>query len=87
MNDDPGPFQIKGKRLLIIKFEDICPMPAVLPVWVISWLIAGSVIYTLDAVVYMTKIFTFVPGVFGFYEMWHIFVMFAAAPILSRCSE
>jgi hemolysin III len=29
--------------------------------------------------VYITKIFNFVPGVFGFHEMWHIFVMLAAA--------
>jgi len=54
-------------------------MLAVLPVWVIGWLIAGGVIYTLGAVVYITKIFNFKPGVFGFHEMWHIFVMLAAA--------
>jgi hemolysin III len=51
----------------------------VLPVWVISWLVAGGVIYTLGAVVYSTKIFNFIPGVFGFHEMWHIFVILAAA--------
>jgi len=50
-----------------------------LPVWVIGWLVAGGVIYTLGAVVYSTKIFNFVPGVFGFHEMWHIFVLLAAA--------
>jgi len=50
-----------------------------LPVWVISWLVAGGVIYTLGAVVYSTKMFNFVPGVFGFHEIWHIFVMVAAA--------
>jgi hemolysin III len=50
-----------------------------LPVWVISWLVAGGVIYTLGAVVYSTKIFNFVPGVFGFHEIWHIFVLLAAA--------
>ena len=54
-------------------------MLAVLPVWVISWLIAGGIIYTLGAVVYITKIFNFFPGVFGFHEVWHIFVMLAAA--------
>ena len=57
----------------------IAQMLAVLPVWVISWLIAGGVIYTLGAVVYITKIFNFIPGVFGFHEVWHIFVMLAAA--------
>lgn len=54
-------------------------MLAALPAWVFGWLIAGGVIYTLGAVVYITKIFNFKPGVFGFHEMWHIFVMLAAA--------
>ena len=54
-------------------------MLAVLPAWVTGWLIAGGVIYTLGAFVYITKIFNFKPGVFGFHEMWHIFVMLAAA--------
>ena len=54
-------------------------MLAVLPGWVLGWLLAGGVIYTLGAVVYITKIFNFKPGVFGFHEMWHIFVMLAAA--------
>ena len=52
---------------------------ALLPVWVLAWMIAGGVIYTLGAIVYMTKIFNFVPGVFGFHEVWHIFVLLAAA--------
>ena len=52
---------------------------ALLPVWILGWLIAGGLIYTLGAVVYITKIFNFVPGVFGFHEVWHIFVMLAAA--------
>jgi hemolysin III len=52
---------------------------AALPVWVLGWLIAGGVIYTLGAVVYSTKIFNFKPDVFGFHEMWHIFVLLAAA--------
>jgi len=54
-------------------------MLAVLPVWVIGWLIAGGIIYTFGAIVYITKIFNFIPGVFGFHEIWHIFVMLAAA--------
>ncbi len=54
-------------------------MLAVLPAWVFGWLLAGGVIYTLGAVVYITKIFNFWPGVFGFHEIWHIFVMLAAA--------
>jgi hemolysin III len=54
-------------------------MLAVLPLWVLIWLAVGGLIYTLGAVVYITKIFNFVPGVFGFHEVWHIFVMLAAA--------
>ncbi len=53
-------------------------MPAVLPVGAIIWLIVGGVVYTLGAVVYATKIFNFVPGKFGFHEVWHIFVLFGA---------
>jgi hemolysin III len=54
-------------------------MLSALPAWVFFWLIAGGVIYTLGAVVYITKIFNFVPEVFGFHEVWHIFVLLAAA--------
>ena len=53
-------------------------MLAVLPAWVFGWLLAGGVIYTLGAVVYITKWFNFWPGVFGFHEVWHIFVLLAA---------
>jgi len=53
-------------------------MLEVLPVWVLAWLLTGGVIYTLGAVVYITKIFNFIPGVFGFHEVWHIFVLLAA---------
>ncbi len=49
-----------------------------LPVWVLVWMLIGGVTYTLGAVVYITKIFNFKPGVFGFHEVWHIFVLLAA---------
>ncbi|MBI5296613.1 MAG: hemolysin III family protein [Chloroflexi bacterium] len=52
---------------------------SVLPAWVLTWMIIGGVTYTLGAIVYMTKIFNFIPGVFGFHEVWHIFVLLAAA--------
>lgn len=54
-------------------------MFALLSGWVFGWLITGGILYTLGAVVYITKIFNFKPGVFGFHEMWHIFVLLAAA--------
>jgi hemolysin III len=52
---------------------------AALPIWVITWLIIGGVVYTLGAIIYITKVFNFVPGIFGFHEVWHIFVLIAAA--------
>lgn len=42
------------------------------------WLAAGGIVYTLGAVVYVTKMMDFVPGVFGFHEVWHIFVILGA---------
>jgi hemolysin III len=53
-------------------------MPAALPINAMVWLIVGGVVYTLGAVVYATKLFNFVPGKFGFHEVWHIFVLLAA---------
>lgn len=49
-----------------------------LPVGAIVWIAVGGVIYTLGAIVYSTKIFNFVPGKFGFHEVWHIFVILGA---------
>ena len=54
-------------------------MLVALPFAALIWLIIGGVIYTLGAVVYITKILDFIPGTFGFHESWHIFVMLAAA--------
>ena len=53
-------------------------MPSVLPVSAMIWLFVGGVAYTLGAVVYATKILDFVPGKFGFHEVWHIFVLLGA---------
>ncbi|HKZ44519.1 MAG TPA: hemolysin III family protein [Anaerolineales bacterium] len=46
-----------------------------LPMNSLIWLIIGGVIYSLGAVVYATRIFNFVPGKFGFHEIWHLFVI------------
>ena len=51
---------------------------AVLPVGALIWLSVGGILYTLGAVVYATKILDFVPGKFGFHEVWHIFVILGA---------
>ena len=51
---------------------------ASMPVGAITWLVAGGLIYTLGAVVYITKRMDFLPDVFGFHEVWHIFVILGA---------
>ncbi len=53
-------------------------MLTVLPAGALAWLAIGGLIYTLGAVVYITKIFDFIPGKFGFHEVWHIFVILGA---------
>jgi hemolysin III len=49
-----------------------------LPVGALIWLAIGGIIYTLGALIYITRIFDFVPGKFGFHEVWHIFVILGA---------
>jgi hemolysin III len=50
----------------------------VLPAGALIWLLLGGASFTLGAVVYATKAMDFVPGVFGFHEVWHIFVVVGA---------
>ena len=49
-----------------------------LPAPVLVWLSAGGVIYTIGALVYITKALDILPGRFGFHEVWHIFVILGA---------
>jgi hemolysin III len=53
-------------------------MLRVLPAGAIIFLITGGVIYTLGAIIYITKALDFLPGKFGFHEVWHIFVILGA---------
>jgi hemolysin III len=57
----------------------ISEMLAVLPAFVLGWMVAGGVIYTLGALVYITRVMNFWPGRFGYHEVWHIFVLLGAA--------
>ncbi len=50
----------------------------VLPAGALIWLAAGGIIYTLGAIIYITRILDFAPGRFGFHEVWHIFVILGA---------
>jgi hemolysin III len=44
----------------------------------LGWLLAGGILYTLGAVIYITRKGDLFPGVFGFHEIWHIFVLLGA---------
>jgi hemolysin III len=46
-----------------------------LPVGALIWLGLGGLFFTIGAVIYIIKKPNFVPGVFGFHEVWHIFVI------------
>jgi hemolysin III len=41
----------------------------------ITWVLAGGVVYSAGALVYGLKRPNPIPGVFGFHEVWHVFVL------------
>ena len=46
-----------------------------MPAGAIFWLVAGGLFFTIGAGIYMLKKPNPIPGVFGFHEIWHIFVI------------
>jgi hemolysin III len=48
------------------------------PAGAIMWLLLGGLFFTIGAFVYIFKKPDFFPGVFGFHELWHIFVILGA---------
>jgi hemolysin III len=46
-----------------------------LPMGALVWLIVGGIVFTIGAVVYTTERMDFAPEIFGFHEVWHIFVI------------
>jgi hemolysin III len=44
-----------------------------------TWMLAGGILYTVGAVCYSAKWPRGRPGVFGFHELWHLFVLCASA--------
>lgn len=49
-----------------------------IPSGALVWLLMGGFFFTGGAAVYILKKPDFVPGVFGFHEVWHIFVILGA---------
>ncbi|MFC4077864.1 PAQR family membrane homeostasis protein TrhA [Salinithrix halophila] len=50
-----------------------------LPTGAMILMIGGGLVYTVGALIYATKCFDFVPGRFGFHEIFHLFVMAGSA--------
>ncbi len=54
-------------------------MLQVMPLGAVAWLVAGGVLFTLGAVVDATQRPDWFPGLFGFHELWHVFVILGCA--------
>jgi hemolysin III len=50
-------------------------MLATMPWGALAWLLLGGIFFSVGAIVYVAKRPNFFPGVFGFHEVWHIFVI------------
>ena len=55
------------------------PLVSALPASGVAWLVAGGLVYSIGAIVYATKRPDPVPGVFGYHELWHLFVLGGSA--------
>ncbi len=55
------------------------PLVAALPGPAIAWLVAGGLAYSVGAVVYGAKRPDPFPKVFGYHELWHVFVLMGAS--------
>ncbi len=56
----------------------ICPLAAGLPTGALAWLLAGSALYTVGAVICVKDRPRLKPGVFGAHELWHVLVILAS---------
>ncbi len=56
----------------------IKPLLQTMPAAALWWMLAGGLTYSIGAVIYITKKLDLWPGVFGFHEVWHVFVSLAA---------
>jgi hemolysin III len=57
----------------------IGPLVAALPLAALAWLVAGGLAYSVGAIVYATRRPDPLPRVFGYHELWHLFVLAGSA--------
>ncbi len=53
----------------------IAPLLRTMPLGALGWMLLGGVFYTVGAVFYGLKWPNLIPGVLGFHEIWHLFVL------------
>lgn len=73
-----APRWITAAVYLLMGWLSLLALPEMLralPGGALAGLVLGGVIFTAGAVVYITQRPDWFPGVFGFHELWHVFVM------------
>jgi len=65
-----GVYLVMGWMAILAGREMLVSVPAP----ALAWIFAGGLLFTVGAVIYITKKPDPLPGVFGFHEIWHIFV-------------
>ncbi len=65
-----GVYLVMGWMALLAGREMLFSVPSP----ALAWIFAGGLLFTIGAVIYITKRPDPLPGVFGFHEIWHIFV-------------
>ena len=57
----------------------IVPIARTLPTGGLLWLVLGGLFYSVGAVIYGLKKPDWFPGVLGYHELWHLFVLAGSA--------
>ncbi|MDZ7705243.1 MAG: hemolysin III family protein [Trueperaceae bacterium] len=53
----------------------IVPIAQALSFGGVAWLVAGGIFYSIGAVIFALEKPNWVPGIFGYHELWHMFVL------------
>ena len=69
-----GIYLVMGWLSIFAIREMLLKMPSA----ALLWLFLGGIFYTVGAVIYILKKPDWFPGVFGFHEVWHVFVILGA---------
>jgi hemolysin III len=74
-----APRWVTAAVYLLMGWLSLLALPEMLramPLGALAWLVLGGLLFTVGAVVYVVKKPNWFPGLFGFHELWHVFVIF-----------